>query len=451
MKSCTSVTVSLALLLGANAHKHGKGGNAPGETLILSDSFNLLDHDLWEHEITAGGAKGGNWEFQYFTNNRTNTFVSGGALHIQPTLTAQLFTEDGVTGVTPATLDLWGSSPADACTSNAFYGCGRSSNAIAHMSLPPVQSASLRTAESFSFRYGRVEVVAKLPRGDWIKPSISLLPARNVYGAWPSSGEITIMQSRGNAPGYAAAGDDAGGGCNVVSSLAHWGPHYSQNKWPLTIGSVAAPAGDTFADDFHTYGLFWDQDILYTYVDDDSNRVMSIAFNESASMWEKGGFEGSGMANPWEGGSAAAPFDQRFYISMSVSVGGVNGYFIDGMEGKPWTDSNGQAAMEFWNATSDWWPTWSDSALQVESVKVWQGDSGSNGGSYAAAGMYYRAAEGVSALGGAPAPSRSSSTPAGPSQASIAMVAGAIGLCVGIVATALARQANTRMLRYQEL
>lgn len=34
----------------------------------------------------------------------------------------------------------------------------------------PIQSARLRTAESFHFKYGRVEVKAKLPRGDWLWP-----------------------------------------------------------------------------------------------------------------------------------------------------------------------------------------------------------------------------------------------------------------------------------------
>jgi hypothetical protein len=86
-------------------------------------------------------------------------------------------------------------------------------------------------------RYGRLEIEAKLPKGDWIKPLISLLPARNVYGAWPASGEITLLQSRGNNPGYAngetnGEGNDnvqlgdVGGGSETVSSIAHWGPHW---------------------------------------------------------------------------------------------------------------------------------------------------------------------------------------------------------------------------------
>jgi len=37
----------------------------------------------------------------------------------------------------------------------------------------PVVSARLRTKGSFSFLYGKVEVRAKLPGGDWTFPGIS--------------------------------------------------------------------------------------------------------------------------------------------------------------------------------------------------------------------------------------------------------------------------------------
>lgn len=90
------------------------------EKLIFSDEFNTLNFTTWQHEITAGG--GGNWEFEYYTNNRTNSFVKDGVLHLQPTLTADKLGEDGVrTG----TLELWGSTPADLCTGNQFWGCMR--------------------------------------------------------------------------------------------------------------------------------------------------------------------------------------------------------------------------------------------------------------------------------------------------------------------------------------
>jgi len=85
----------------------------------------------------------------------------------------------------------------------------------------PIRSARIRTVNSFSFKYGRVEVKAKLPRGDWIWPAIWMLPTYGEYGTWPASGEIDIMESRGNDETYSS------GGVNRFGSTLHWGPDYS--------------------------------------------------------------------------------------------------------------------------------------------------------------------------------------------------------------------------------
>lgn len=70
----------------------------------------------------------------------------------------------------------------------------------------------------------------------------------------------------------------------------------------------------------------------YTYVDTDDNRVLEVPF-ETGGFWEKGNFEARypGTDNPWEGSGTAAPYDQRFYIVLNVAVGGVSGYFPDGV------------------------------------------------------------------------------------------------------------------------
>jgi hypothetical protein len=64
------------------------------EQLIFEDTFEELDMDIWEHDITMAG--GGNWEFQYYTNNRTNSFVEDGVLYLQPTLTEHTIGEENV-------------------------------------------------------------------------------------------------------------------------------------------------------------------------------------------------------------------------------------------------------------------------------------------------------------------------------------------------------------------
>ena len=69
-------------------------------------------------------------------------------------------------------LDIWGNTPASVCTSNTDYGCQRQGTGTNYIN--PIQSARLRTVNSFNFRYGRVEVEAKMPKGDWLWPGESL-------------------------------------------------------------------------------------------------------------------------------------------------------------------------------------------------------------------------------------------------------------------------------------
>lgn len=55
----------------------------------------------------------------------------------------------------------------------------------ARHALNPVQSARVSTAGRFSVKYGRVEVEAKVPVGDWIWPAIWLMP--EVSQCWKPS------------------------------------------------------------------------------------------------------------------------------------------------------------------------------------------------------------------------------------------------------------------------
>ena len=41
-------------------------------------------------------------------------------------------------------------------------------------------------------------LLLQIPLGDWIWPAIWMLPRQLAYGQWPASGEIDIMESRGN-------------------------------------------------------------------------------------------------------------------------------------------------------------------------------------------------------------------------------------------------------------
>ncbi|KAI8852776.1 concanavalin A-like lectin/glucanase domain-containing protein [Chytridium lagenaria] len=281
-------------------------GSVRNFCLKFEDNFDFLNFENWKHDITLRG--GGNWEFQAYTNNRTNTFVRDGKLFIKPTLTSSVVGESFLLGNVE---DL------NSCTDNGDFGCMRSSDGT--NILNPIQSGLVRSVRSFSFRYGKVEVSAKLPKGDWIWPAIWMLPKHGAYGQWPASGEIDIMESRGNAPGY-----PGGGGYGEQHRFnSPLGPNYLLNRYPLTHVVKKIPD-----DGFHTYGLIWTPESIITYIDNPSNIVLnvpSLTFTpKETSRWYR---------HPWTNGCPSAPFDQEFYLVMNVAVGGTASYFPTGTPG----------------------------------------------------------------------------------------------------------------------
>lgn len=338
--------------------------NQYGERLIFRDDFDTFDFKKWKHDLTMSG--GGNWEFQLYHNNRTNTYVEDGILFIHPTLTSERIGEDNLAG-NNYRMDMWGGSPVDECTGNNFYGCERIAGAGGNI-INPIQSAKLTTVESFSFKYGRVEFVAKLPRGDWLWPALWMLPRHNEYGMWPASGEIDILESRGNDN----IPNSMGGGNNGYGSALHWGADWTQNRFDTTQQDYFHDNG-RLCDDFHTYGLYWSEDRIYTYIDDPSNIVLDVDMYDQ-TMWEKGEFS-SNYANPWKTGGVNAPFDKEMYLIMNLAVGGTVGYFKDTIPGKPWNNESPNAVNEFYNAKSAWLKTWEqDPTFQIDSVEVWSFD-----------------------------------------------------------------------------
>jgi len=81
-------------------------------------------------------------------------------------------------------MDMWGGSPANLCTGNAFYGCERTSGAGGNY-LNPIRSARLRTVNSLPMKYGKIEIRAQIPKGEWIWPAIWMMSKSNPYGEWP--------------------------------------------------------------------------------------------------------------------------------------------------------------------------------------------------------------------------------------------------------------------------
>lgn len=62
--------------------------------------------------------------------------------------------------------------PPYRCSNPSFFGCERTGSIP--MIINPIRSAKIRTLDSFSFKYGKVEISAKMPTGDWLIPGTHL-------------------------------------------------------------------------------------------------------------------------------------------------------------------------------------------------------------------------------------------------------------------------------------
>ncbi|XP_049958309.1 beta-1,3-glucan-binding protein-like [Schistocerca serialis cubense] len=337
--------------------------------MIFADDFEDFDLSVWQHEITMSG--GGNGEFEIYVNNRSNSFARDGYLNIRPTLTSDKY---GEAFLSSGTIDLNGGSPADECTNPLVNGCSRTGTAT--NILNPVTSARVRTVNSFSFLYGRVEVRAKMPAGDWLWPAIWLLPRYNKYGPWPASGEVDLLEARGN---LGLTLGDTNIGAEQVGSTLHFGPYYPLDAYKTATFSQNSAAGQGYDKDFHSYQLEWTPDYMKFSID--GTEIGTVTPTDEG-FWSYGGFNTDLPAaeNPWRYATKMAPFDQEYYIIINLAIGGTNGYFPDyalnAGGNKPWINTSPTALTDFWNGRDRWLPTWNleeggASSLQVDYVRVW--------------------------------------------------------------------------------
>jgi beta-glucanase (GH16 family) len=144
-------------------------------------------------------------------------------------------------------------------------------------------SGRIKTQDLFEQAYGKFEASIKLPIGQGIWPAFWLLGADIDAVNWPECGEIDIMEYRGQSP-------------STVSGAVH-GPGYSGG------GALYKEyvLGGSFNDDFHVFGVEWNEDRIVWYVDDKEFFTLS-----RASVTNRG---------PWV-------FDHKFFIILNVAVGG---------------------------------------------------------------------------------------------------------------------------------
>lgn len=251
----------------------GPAARAPAEwKLVWADDFDgaAVDPKKWAFDsgnrLPGGQAGWGNRELQYYTDRPDNVFVRDGSLHIR----AVRETYEG----------------------SAFT------------------SARLKTKGLFSKKFGRFEIRAKLPVGKGVWPAIWMLPEDNAYGGWPASGEIDVMEARGQAP-------------DTVLGTLHYGARMPGNVH--TGKDYVLPDGGTIAD-FHAYALEWEPGEIRWYVDGRCYQTQNFWWSSSrrpARRRPAGGLPGIDPParepdpNPWP-----APFDQPFHLLLNVAVGG---------------------------------------------------------------------------------------------------------------------------------
>lgn len=160
---------------------------------------------------------GGYQQANVHRSDPKNSYVDAAGLHIVPTLTNQTTNLNNDMLYNGGKLNLTKAGGDGSCTGTQLSSCAITSNSTLGRMIPPVRSARLTTKGKKSIRYGRVEVVAKMPRGDWLWPAIWMFPEASKYGDWPQSGEIDIMETRGNDISYPPGGRD------VYTSTLHWG------------------------------------------------------------------------------------------------------------------------------------------------------------------------------------------------------------------------------------
>ena len=214
--------------------------------LVWSDEFDgdAIDTTKWAFQIGDGSAEGipgwGNNELEYYTDRPENAFIEGGNLVIE-------------------------------ARQENFEGAAYT-------------SARLRTKDLADWKFGRIEARARLPKGQGIWPAIWMLPTLEVFGGWPKSGEIDIMELVGHEP-------------ETVHGTVHYGPDWPNNQFsgrPYTLSD-----GD-FSDDFHVFSIEWVENTIDFYVD--GNSFFRVAQSTTSP-------------HPY-------PFNQIFHLILNVAVGG---------------------------------------------------------------------------------------------------------------------------------
>jgi len=211
----------------------------PGYTLKWNDEFNgsSIDQNNWNYDLGASGW--GNNELQNYTSLSANSYIANGSLVIE-----------AIKGP------------------NGNY-----------------TSARMITKGKRTFQYGRIDIRAKLPRGQGIWPALWMLGSNIDNVGWPACGEIDIMEYLGHQT-------------STVHGTAHWGAQgstssqSSSSRYDLTSGH--------FYEKFHVFSIIWEPNKIRWYMDDQLFHTVTTSTT----------------------GAAAWRFNQEFFFIFNIAVGG---------------------------------------------------------------------------------------------------------------------------------
>jgi beta-glucanase (GH16 family) len=206
--------------------------------LVWSDEFDSTSLNLNKWSYQLGGNGWGNGELQNYTDK--NAEVSNGTLKI--TAKAESFQGNNYT------------------------------------------SSRIRSLGKGDIKYGRIEARMKLPIGKGIWPAFWMMPTDNVYGGWPQSGEIDIMEYLGQQPA-------------TIYGTLHYGRPWPNNS---STSQYFSTQGDKLNTDFHTYAIEWAATSIKWFIDG-----YLFSTKTSANL-----------------GSLPWVFTERFHFILNVAVGG---------------------------------------------------------------------------------------------------------------------------------
>lgn len=247
----------------------------PQWRLVWADEFEgvKLDRTKWAPEQSCWG--GGNDERQCYTDRQENVSLHDGVLHLTARperFRGPLFPE-GMKG-----------APG-----------GRKTQAYT--------SGKVRTRGLASWKYGRFSARMRLPKGQGTWPAFWMMPAEDVYGGWPLSGELDIMEATNLETPCAEC---LGGVERRTSGALHFGDAIPDNTYLFL--SAPDDGSTSPAEEWRVYSVEWAEGVIQWFVD--GKVFMRIESND----WFSASAEAVGRAH--------APFDHPFYLMMNLAVGG---------------------------------------------------------------------------------------------------------------------------------